>query len=360
MKSKDPDGFLTSIMWQKVSGPAGCTIEKFNTVSTHANGLQEGTYIFRVTVKDNRGDSTSDDVRVVVDRWGTIKGNQAPVANAGDDQVTNTDYARALIKGYLSKDSDGWISSFAWTKVSGPAGAVIDDNSAANTYVSGLTEGVYVYRFTVTDNKGATASDDVVIKVNAVNNVAPVANAGDDKNITVAYPTTLLTGYQSKDADGYLVSVNWTKVSGADGDMMATPNSVNTYVSGLKEGVYVYRVTVKDNRGLTNSDDVVVRVTNPYAVASASKIETIVDEAATAYPNPASGSVTINYSSAAMGKSLVSFYDAFGKPARSVSFEKTQIAQQVPVNITDLAHGMYHVIITTGSTTRMQLTVVKQ
>jgi hypothetical protein len=359
-RSKDTDGYLTSVYWRKLSGPAVCHIENSDAVTTHAANLLEGVYVFRLTVKDNRGDSSFADVRVNVNNPAKSKINKLPIADAGTDQTTTVDRPRVLLKGYRSRDTDGWIAAFAWTRVSGPAGAVIEDTKLANPYLSGLVEGVYVYRFTVTDNKGESSFDDVTITVTASTNKAPVANAGQDKTIKISYPTVLLTGYESKDTDGYLVSLSWAKISGPDGDFMASPNGVNTYVSGLKEGTYVYRLTVKDNVGATSTDDVVVTVTNPYVVSSLSKVAgPSVKEELNAYPNPAKDVITLSYSSAALGRSVVMIYDAYGMPARTVEFEKSQVLHQIQVNITDLSHGMYHVIVTTGGT-KMQTTILKQ
>ncbi len=359
-RSKDTDGYLKSVYWSKLSGPAVCNIENCHAVTTHAADLLEGVYVFRVTVKDNRGDSSSADVKVTVNNPAKTKINQLPIADAGADQVTSVDRPKVLLRGYRSRDTDGWIAAFAWTRVSGPTGAVIEDTKGADRYLSGLVEGVYVYRFTVTDNKGASSFDDVTITVTASTNKPPVANAGQDKTVKISYPTVLLTGYESSDNDGYLEALSWTKISGPDGDVIASPNGVNTYVSGLKEGNYVYRLTAKDNKGATSTDDVMVTVTNPYVVSSFSTVAgPSVKEGLTAYPNPAKDVITLSYSSAALGKSLVILYDAYGIPARTVEFEKSQILHQIQVNITDLSHGMYHVIVTTGGT-KMQTTMLKQ
>jgi K+-transporting ATPase c subunit len=50
----DPDGTISSIQWMKVSGTGG-TIISANAGVTKVIGLTEGTYIFRLTIKDNSG-----------------------------------------------------------------------------------------------------------------------------------------------------------------------------------------------------------------------------------------------------------------------------------------------------------------
>jgi hypothetical protein len=61
-------------------------------------------------------------------------------------------------------DADGTIASYSWTKVSGP-GATIADPSSPSTSVSGLVEGSYVFRLTVSDNEGLIGFDDVSLVV---------------------------------------------------------------------------------------------------------------------------------------------------------------------------------------------------
>lgn len=51
----------------------------------------------------------------------------------------------------------GNVTKYAWTRVSGPAGPVFTPNNKISTIISNLSAGTYVFRLTVTDNKGTTA-----------------------------------------------------------------------------------------------------------------------------------------------------------------------------------------------------------
>src|SRR4029079_6643425 len=121
----------------------------------------QGSYTFRLTVTDNLGASSSSDVNVTVN--GTA--NQAPTVNAGADQTITLPANSVPLTG-SGTDADGTIASYAWTKISGGA-ATITSPSSASTTVTGLAQGSYTFRLTVTDNGGATATDDVVVNVNA-------------------------------------------------------------------------------------------------------------------------------------------------------------------------------------------------
>ncbi len=98
--------------------------------------------------------------------------NAIPVANAGADQTIQLPVNAAQLSG-SGTDANGTITAYSWSKVSGGA-ATIANPGAASTQVSGLIQGNYVFRLTVTDNNGATAFDDMSITVNAAATTPPV------------------------------------------------------------------------------------------------------------------------------------------------------------------------------------------
>lgn len=91
--------------------------------------------------------------------------NKLPVADAGADTRTRLPQNKIMLSGANSKDEDGDIVGYKWAYKSGPDGALIKDENAATTDVAKLTEGTYVFTLTVTDNKGATGTDDVTVVV---------------------------------------------------------------------------------------------------------------------------------------------------------------------------------------------------
>jgi hypothetical protein len=84
------------------------------------------------------------------------------VADAGPDQEALLG-ASATLDGSASTSEDGQISSYKWTKLSGPA-STIEDDDAATTAVHFTTIGIYRYRLTVR-NINNVATDDVEIAV---------------------------------------------------------------------------------------------------------------------------------------------------------------------------------------------------
>lgn len=61
----DADGSIVSYKWEKISGPS-CTIIDYAVANAKAVDLQPGTYVFRLTVADDKGATGTSDVTHVV------------------------------------------------------------------------------------------------------------------------------------------------------------------------------------------------------------------------------------------------------------------------------------------------------
>lgn len=112
--------------------------------------------------------------RPEMDFYVFVDANQSPTANAGSDQGIVLPINTVIVNGSFSTDPDGTISTYAWTKISGPSTYTIVSPSSAITTISNLVEGAYVFRLTVTDNEGATATDDVTITVAPAAPIGPI------------------------------------------------------------------------------------------------------------------------------------------------------------------------------------------
>jgi hypothetical protein len=187
--------------------------------------------------------------------------NIPPAVNAGADTSVTLPINNVVLSG-TGNDVDGTITGTAWTKIAGPAGAVISTPSAMQTSVTNLTQGVYQFRLELTDNDGDQSADTVMVTVHATPNQAPVVNAGADQAIILPSNSVNLSG-AATDADGSIVSYEWKKLSGPSNFILVAPAAASTTVTGLVQGIYVFRLTVKDNSGALTSDEVQVTVTQP-------------------------------------------------------------------------------------------------
>jgi predicted esterase len=161
--SYDPDGTIVSYQWTKISGPSPFTMSNPTYIRPTLQSLLAGVYELELTVTDDKGAIAKD--RVLVTILGGDADNKAPIARAGDDQTIMLPKTNTILDGTGSTDAEGMIQSFSWQQVSGPSNTTIAHPNAAETNVSGFTEGTYAFELTVTDDKGISGTDRVVIVI---------------------------------------------------------------------------------------------------------------------------------------------------------------------------------------------------
>ena len=86
--------------------------------------------------------------------------NQPPTVNAGPDQTISVS---TMLYG-TGADPEGGALTYKWEQTAGTP-AVIESPTMATTKVSALSKGDNVFKLTVTDDKGLTASDEVKVTV---------------------------------------------------------------------------------------------------------------------------------------------------------------------------------------------------
>ncbi|WP_343692552.1 PKD domain-containing protein [Chitinophaga sp.] len=276
--STDSDGTIKSYKWVQTSGPVTVTFSSATVVSPVLTQLTAaGTYVFTLTVTDNAGATASDQVTITVNA-----ANVAPTANAGADQTITLPATTVTLNGTGSKDSDGTIKSYKWSQTSGPVTGTISNPAIASPVITNLTAaGTYVFTLTVTDDDGATATDNVTITVKAAvsTNVAPTANAGADQSIQLPASTATLNGTGSKDSDGTIKSYKWAQTSGPVTTTISNATIASPVITNLTTaGSYVFTLTVTDDGGATATDQVTITVTaaaNKAPTANAGADQTI-------------------------------------------------------------------------------------
>lgn len=256
-----------------------------NLLNPQIKFTEPGKYQFVLIARDHWGVTASDDVQITVAgnpkdvveeklRDGTVRikdettppepppANEPPSANAGPDKDIKLPLNSVQLFGN-GADPEGFPVSFAWTKIMGPPSAIITPANAATTVISGLTEGKYSFRLTVTDNQGLSFYDDVIVTVTAADvppqpvNQPPTAQAGADKEITLPVNTVTLNGLGTDPENG-VVTYLWSRVSGSG--LIVNATSPTTNITGLLAGTSVYRLTVTDNQGASAFDDVNIKV----------------------------------------------------------------------------------------------------
>jgi PKD repeat protein len=256
--SSDPDGTIAAYAWDFGDGGAATTVTASHTYAT------AGTFLLKLKVTDNQGAVGNDSTLV------TVNGptNQPPVAVAGSAKSAQVGQSVSF-DGTASHDADGTIVSWDWDFGDGSAHATTA--TASHAYTSA---GTYIARLTVTDDKGATGTDNVAVNVGAPGNQNPVANAGGNKSGLVGQ-SMALDGSASHDPDGTIASWDWDF---GDGSAHASTSvTTHTYATA---GAFLVRLTVTDNQGAIGQDVALATVSapnnqSPIADAGGSKAGTV-------------------------------------------------------------------------------------
>ena len=114
-------------------------------------------------LKDAAGNEVADFASQTVTNV-TSAENRAPVALAGADESVDPE-AAVTLDGSASSDPDGDVLSYAWVQVSGAAVTMTDADAARASFDAPMDPGALVFRLTVTDAGGMTASDTVTVTV---------------------------------------------------------------------------------------------------------------------------------------------------------------------------------------------------
>jgi len=182
--STDADGTILRYIWTKVSGPtAGVLTNGTKSIAT-LSGLTAGIYKYSLKVIDSRASWALDTMTITV--------NATPLAKAGVDGIIKLPTNIYSLKGSLSTDPDGSISSFTWTKIGGPTAYLIVSPTSSITSIKNLVAGIYTFRLTVKDNRGGIAYDDVKVTVSIATAAAPTAVKEEEESISTTSSLKLI------------------------------------------------------------------------------------------------------------------------------------------------------------------------
>ena len=271
--ASDPDGTIVSYLWEQTGGTTVALAGADSATATFtAPALSaQQTLTFRLTVTDDRGAQASDEVQVTV-----RPANQPPIANAGADQTVDAEDA-VLLSGTAS-DPDGTIVSYLWEQTGSTMVALTGADSATATFTAPAlsAQQTLTFRLTVTDDRGAQASDEVRVTVRPANQ-PPITNAGADRTVDAAAIVTL-SGTAS-DPDGTIVAYLWEQTGGRMVALTGATRATATFTAPdvSVDETLTFRLTVTDDRGAQASDEVqvTVRPVNEPPIANAGADQTV-------------------------------------------------------------------------------------
>lgn len=183
-----------------------------------------------------------------------------PVANAGADQIVPPGAVVTLNANASTDVDDGTISSFLWEQLAGQNISLSNSTSATPIFTASANTEIVSFRLTVTDLDNNTDSD----IVNIIVTNAPVANAGNDTNVTEG-STATLDGSGSFDTDGSIVSYAWAQTAG-DAVTLNNANTVApTFTAPAAGQILGFSLIVTDNSGRSSLLDTVNVTITPAA-----------------------------------------------------------------------------------------------
>ena len=207
--------------WTEISGPNSLVFANPNSGQTNVTGFQIGTYVLNWTISNGSCSSSSIDTLIIV--------SPPSPAVAGPNQYLCNVSVASLSANPLT------IGTGTWIQTSGAPSTIVSPNSI-NTAVTGLSPGVYSYRWQVSIPSGACTSEDS-LKIN-VYPTPDISNAGANQNLCNVSSATL-SANNPVHGSGY-----WTFVSGPNLPNLTNPAQYNSTVTGMIVGTYVFQWTV--------------------------------------------------------------------------------------------------------------------
>lgn len=170
----DPDGdIVTFDVYFGISSPPPKVVNNQSDLSFHPGTLRyKTTYYWQVIAWDCFGDSTSSSfwsfTTKASDNTSQEPGdinqtNTPPVADASLSQQTGFVGLFIILNGSGSYDADGFLTSWLWDFGDGTQG------TGERTIHAYESLGIYTVTLSVTDNKGATGTDFIIIEIGTAN-----------------------------------------------------------------------------------------------------------------------------------------------------------------------------------------------
>ncbi|WP_275315164.1 PKD domain-containing protein [Tenacibaculum bernardetii] len=242
----------TPTRYQIISGPQTTgVINVGNSNSFTRTFTQIGTYVVRAT-REPRGDTdigctiASDDITVKIS-------GIAVNANAGTDIYVCVPTTQVTLTGNTPSQGEG-----TWSQVSGPNTATITDDNNPSTTVTGLTGGVYYFRWAISSGPNGVLNDANLDEVKVAVSTGPPLYSG---NFAGADATVCAGNYQLDGTNVFENELATWSVS-PSGPTIVSLNDPKTLVTGLQANtIYTFTYTITNQCG-TATDDVVITVNN--------------------------------------------------------------------------------------------------
>ena len=335
----DSDGSISSYNWARISGPTQHTLSNANIANPTLSNLVAGTYVFRLTVRDNASATGTDDITIVVNNSTTPTPTPEPSGSKsvfvsiynGTGAYNNAQWNNWNMSNRKSNITSGTLKYNDGTTAPVTATLSHNENVSANTYTSATMAPVEVLRNTSYSGlartltiKGLNATKKYTIELYASRS----SNANNNTTFTIGSAAKTVSTYNNT-----ANAVVFTGISpdGSGGiDINITKSATYSYLNGFK-------ITEEGTLSVAGSSSV-----NVSTVTESSQTEI--------FPNPVTDKFVLKISNTLTGSVKVSLFDASGVLKKEFNFQKSlSSTQQTYLDISDLAAGNYVLKTSIGS-----------
>jgi RHS repeat-associated protein len=185
--------------------------------------------------------------------------NDAPVADAGSDTIVNE--GNLITRSGLYTDPDkSETCTFLWEVLDTTGNLITTDSDQTIQFTPVDDDGQpYTASFTVTDSGGAFDQATFVI---AVNNIAPLVDAGSDASIDEGSNFASTGSFTDRGTDTWTASVDYGDDTGVQPLTLNPDKSFDFLHVYADDGSYTVTVSVEDDDAGAGSDSLTVTVSN--------------------------------------------------------------------------------------------------
>lgn len=275
--------------------------------------------------------------------------NPPPVVSAGSNITLIFPDNSTQLKGTATPAGGATIVSYKWSKIAGPSQYILADSTKATSNLSNLTVGIYTFRLTATDSKGASANSQVQVLTAAILPIEFVSFSGKNNAGTnlLIWQTTMEDGYFELERS--IDAKNFTSIANMPANHSEAGTHTYSYADeNAPEGVSYYRVKNIMPGGATKYSSI-VKIINDRENASLAF-----------YPNPARDYVTIQVQSKEKGFTVIRLVDMQGRLISEQRGFKSDNLYTEKINLNNISSGLYIVYCGIGDQVHNLGKVVKR
>jgi len=254
-------------------GPSHVLMRFDGIIGTNVDQIPSGSTIVSATLRiRSTDDGDGGKLHLMLQEW---VDTEVTWNNSFDSDGIQADDLEAL-----SVEDDGVPSNSPDTDVDLDVTATVQAwaDGAVNDGWAILPNGSNGWHMAAAEHPTLDYRPELIVDFITTGNRPPVADAGPDQTVGDSdgdnVETVMLDGSASSDPDGTIVSYEWD----IDGDQMTDHTGETVLDVPLGVGMHTVTLTVEDNEGATDTDDVVITVNaNQAPVADAGPDQTVTD-----------------------------------------------------------------------------------